>query len=192
MWVIDHPTIIYLPLICAAFALGGAWWVTRKRQWMRGLLVVAGLATLYFMLTCLVDTDRKQIERTLLTMADGMKKPPLDKVFLYVSDQFRSSLMVNNGSVNWGKEELRQAATRACKDWGVEGIVIGDLEFKNLAGHEAVVAFTAKPLIGREYYTLPCPCEARFVREADGQWRMRELKVFNPFVNTTEPLNIPL
>jgi hypothetical protein len=54
------------------------------------------------------------------------------------------------------------------------------------------VTFTARPLVGRNYFTLACPCEGRFVRESDGQWRMRELKVFNPFINTTEPLNIPL
>src|SRR5262245_48825039 len=97
MWVIDHPTIIYLPLICAAFALGAAWWVTRERKWMRGLVIVAGLATLFFILTHLVDTDRKQIERTLLAMADGMKERPPNKVFLHVSDQFHSSLLIPFG-----------------------------------------------------------------------------------------------
>jgi len=192
MWVIDHPGIIYLPLICAALALGAAWWVTRRRQFLIGLLIVTGLGLLFHVLTLTIDTDRKQIERSLLAMAAGLKGRPQDKVFAHISDQFLSSLMVNNSTVSWGKAELTEAAKKASRDFDLEGNVIKEMEFKSLSDSESVVTFTARPLVGKNYFTLACPCEARFVRESDGQWRMRQLKVFNPFVNTTEPLNIPL
>ena len=54
------------------------------------------------------------------------------------------------------------------------------------------VQFKAKPnggmAAGLEYYYL---VKARFVREADGQWRLKGFDVYNPFVDGNRPLDIP-
>jgi hypothetical protein len=35
------------------------------------------------------------------------------------------------------------------------------------------------------------PCNADFVLDPDGQWRLRGFQIFNPFVEADQPLHIP-
>jgi hypothetical protein len=192
-WLIDHAFLAYFVLGCLAAGLAAGWWATRKRPLLAGLALVAALIAVVVALTLLVDTDRKKIERTVYAMAAAVGSRSPEQLFQHVSDKFKSRFLVHGATAFWNKSDLRQAAEKARKLWDVRGVTVAELEFKSLTGSEAVVAFTAKPVLGGEsYFVLPCPCEAHFAREEDGRWRLTALQIFNPFINTTDLLDLPL
>jgi hypothetical protein len=117
---------------------------------------------------------------------------PLRKsAFKHVSKNFKSSFMVRGQTVTWDYESFCQAGTQAIKKWSIEEVKIQDFEVKSLTGSEANVTFTAIPVL-KDLVAPRFPCEARFVLEEDGKWRMNALKIFQPMNDTNQPFNIPL
>jgi hypothetical protein len=188
-WPIDHAFYLYILFLCVAAGFLAAWWTTRKRHWVIALGVVTGFTALLVLLSLVVDTDRKQIERALRSMAENLDRRHFDRVFTHVSEKFSGKFMVKGATDTWNKQQLREHARRAVHDYHVDGVVIREVSVEFLSDSEARVTFRAKPELDG---TVPMfPCEARFARETDGQWRMTDLRVFNPFVNSTELFSFP-
>jgi hypothetical protein len=189
-WPIDNAFYFYVLFICLAAGFLAAWWQTRHPRWLRALAAVAGAAIVLVLLTLFVDTDRKKIERTLREMADNTDRSHLDRVLTHVSEKFNGKFMVHGSTVTWNKQQLGENARSACRRYGVDGVIVNDVNIDFISESEAVVKFRAKPVI--DEISPLFPCEARFALESDGRWRMISLKIFNPFVNSTEFFNLPL
>jgi hypothetical protein len=189
-WLVDHTWTIYLILIVAGLVALAAWWRTRQRSAVIGLAVVAGAAALVFLLSLVIDTDRKQIARTLDAIARGMREKPPTSLFEHVSDSFQSTFMVKGGSQKWTKTDLRRVLNVVSKEWRIDRVDITELKLQSLIESEATVTFRALPV--GDFTALACPCEAQLVRDKDGKWRMIGLKIFNPFVNATELVDLPI
>jgi len=187
-WPVDNAFYLYILLLCVAAGFLIAWWQTRERRWAKALGITAGLAGLLFLLTLVVNTDRKEIERTLRTMARHMDANHVDQVFEHVSDRFSSNLMVGGATSTFDKKQLYAAARRAVRNHEVDGVSIKHVSVEMVTDSEALVSFSAAPVL--EENTLLFPCEARFVKEADDRWRMTALQVFHPW-HSKELYDIP-
>ena len=187
-WLIDNASVVYLVLVCAALALTAGWWATRKRHFLIGLGAVAGLAGLVFLLTLVVDTDRKRIERALEEMVEGVRKRDLDRTFALIADDCKTEFIRGGAGRPMSKPELRELAERAVRSGGVQDITLWNFDFESVDPPRAVVAFNAKPFGkwagGYEY----CGCRAEFRLER-GRWRMTRLTLFKP--GSTELLKLP-
>ena len=137
---------------------------------------MAVLVGLYFLLDRFVETDREQVKRQLMEMADEVKHGDAERIVSHLSPKF---------SV-WGMD---RSAFRNYVESGLRGRLISELVVYDIAfpdgGTPAAdgslgVSFKAKPKGDRLPSTLHFLCEATFVRDPDGQWRMTGFKVFNP------------
>jgi hypothetical protein len=190
-WPIDNPSVVYFLLVCVALGLLAGWWLRRKRSFLIGLGVVAAVAVVFFLLTLLIDTDRKRITRALGEMSQGVREKNLDKTFGRLSDDFTMEFSRGGVRTKMPKSELRQLADRAVRKGGVTDVVFGDIGFDKVAGDEATVTFRANPfgswVLGGEH----CYCEATFRRGPDGKWRMTNVTLFHP-IQSKELLELPI
>jgi hypothetical protein len=199
-WLFEGRQTVYVVLAAAAVVLLVAWWQTRKRYWLIGAGAMVGLIGLYFLLDRLVETDREQVVRKVQEMAAAVKARNIDGIFTHVSDEFRLDGL--------DKASFRNSAEQAIiRLRRVEEVEVWDFHVPSdfRSPHEsrvggstrptqvAQVGFQAKPKgkgPGLEE-GVGYPCEARFVRDPDGQWRLLDFQVFKPVSDTKEPLPIP-
>jgi hypothetical protein len=188
-WLVDNASLLYAVLGCAFLVLLAVWWQTRKRPYLICLGIVAALAGLVFVLALFVDTDRKQIVRNLRAIAAGMQERPPHKTFAFFSKKFSSTFLRRGSEETWDFNKLCANAIRGQEAFQITGLIIRDIQIKEISDTEATVAFEAmpEPVSSVKFY----PCEARFVREDGGVWRVRALKLFDP-ENPDRMFNIPL
>ena len=186
-WLYEGRLSVYILLGVTALALLYLAWQTRRRSFFIASGLVVGLIGLYFLLDKLVETDREQVRRKLLAMADAVKDHDTDGVVSLLSSQF---------SV-WGmnRAEFRKYVDTALHDGSVDELTIWDIQFprEETPPPEGTlkVAFSARPKSGRYAVTPHFLCDALFVRESDGEWRMKEFKYYNPLTNSHLPLERP-
>jgi hypothetical protein len=195
-WLFEGRPAVYVALAAAAVVLFVAWWQTRKRYWLYATAAFVALAGLYFLLDRLVETDREQIVRKVNEMAAGVRERNVDRIFANVSEHFR----LNNSD----RAAFRQFAERALRTGEVTDITVWDFQFPEdfrarvrrtgttgppeLDG--ARVSFMVKPQgprLGAPFFR----CDATFVRGPDGQWRLFGFQLFQPGVDSNQPVQIP-
>jgi hypothetical protein len=184
---------VYVALAAAGVVLLLAWWNSRRRHWLFGLGAVVVLAGLYFLLDRLVETDREQIERKVEEMAAAVRARNTAAIMAHVSDQ------LHRGGRD--KAAFGQSVERAIRL--VDAVIVWEFVFPDdfrrpsgvSAGGQARtpevarVGFRAKPLGGQIRDNPGFNCEAQFVRDPDGQWRLLDFQVFDPL--TQERVEIP-
>jgi hypothetical protein len=193
-WLCEGRSSVYAVLALAGVILLVLWWQTRKRSVLLVCGAIVLLAGLHFFLDRFVETDHEQVIRKLQEMAAGVKQRNADAILTHVSDRFQLGSM--------GKPELRGYVEQALQHGWVDDLAVWDIMFppselgpsatSNVApGKLLFVQFRAKPtgaMTGATAYYL---CRAHFIRDADGQWRLHDFQVFNPFVDTDKPLPLP-
>jgi hypothetical protein len=195
-WLFEGRPAVYVVLVATAWVLFGAWWQTRKRYWLYGMVAFLALAGLYFLLDRLVETDREQIVRKVNEMAAGVRERNVDRIFAHVSEQFRLS-----GS---DRAAFRQLAERAIRNGQVTEVKAWDFLFpddfrgterRTVGGTQQEVQvvrvqFRVKPE-GPALNTAGFLCRATFIRDPDGQLRLLDFQLFNPLVDQNQPIQIP-
>jgi hypothetical protein len=184
-WLVDHAGLAYLLLGSAALMLGSAWWLNRRRPYLIGLAVVAALLLFLFLLTRFLVTDRQQIERGLQEMAQGVLDEKPKQVFRHLSKQFSFSRV--------DRTTFEPRAEKTIRQRQIQDLYLWKFEFEELdrAARKARVAFNVRVTSAWTEGTQVFLVRADFVLE-DGQWRMRTFQLYNPVVNTDQPLQIPL
>lgn len=184
-WLVEDPTPVYWILGVLAVGLAVGWWVTRQRKYLVGLGAVAALAGLVWLLDFLVVTDSEKIVLAVKDMAAGVETRDTNRIFSHISNDFHLPM--------WDKKAFREMAEEHIRNGDLNHLSVGDFEPTDVsrAKRKGRMAFSVKPrgrlFSGSEYFL----CRADFVLEDDGQWRMVGLEVFNPFVETNQPLQIP-
>jgi hypothetical protein len=186
-WLIDDPTVVYLILGAAIFALAVAWWITRKRPYAVGAAVGAGLLPVLWLVSTFIQTDAKQIERNIRDMGSGVEANDLDRVFARIAGDFSVGGM--------DKSPFRQYAERFLRLHRVTGIVVWDYEPREVSRADRTASVTYKVKVqgiedaqGVPFYN----CQSTFVLEADGQWRLRTFQLLLPTVDPARGEPIPL
>jgi hypothetical protein len=146
--------------------------------------VAAVLLGLVFLLTRLVVTDRQQLERSLWAMAQGVTEGKPDEVFKHVAKTFHYAGM--------DRAEFLARADRAIRRRHVTDLYLWrfDPEELDREGKKARVAFNMRVTSDWTDGTQIFLVRADFVLE-DGQWRMKTFKIYNPVVNTDQPIPVP-
>ena len=195
-WLFEGRPTVYVILAAAAVLLFVAWWQTRKRPWLYATVAFLALIGLYFLLDRLVETDREQIVRKVEEMSAGVRERNVERIFANVSEQFRLN--------NQNRATFRAFAEQAIRRGQVTEVKAWDFQFPDdfrtkvrrtgTTGPQeldaARVAFTVKPEgpgLGAPFFR----CEATFVRDPDGQWRLFTFQLFQPGVDSNQPFQIP-
>jgi hypothetical protein len=193
VWLFEGRLSVYLVLIAVAFVLLLVWWQTRERRWQTAVLIVLALIGCYFLLDRAVETEREQVVRKVRAMADGVRERDVSKIFIHISERFHFA--------GADRVRFRQRAEQAIGRHEVDEVEVWEFQFPDdfrtrvqVPGQGEVdairVSFMAKPkggVMGDQFFR----CEAVFVREPDEQWRLFEFQLFNPAVDSNQPVQIP-
>jgi hypothetical protein len=186
-WLFEGHPRVYLILAGLAVVLVALWVRDRKGRWLVGAGVVFLLAGLYFLLDRLVETAPEQIQRKLQEMATGVKARDTGRIFNHISPQFRRGTL--------DRDKFRSRVDQVMRDQRVKSIEVWDFRFPTGGprdGSKPVrVVFQVKAFGANPREEMLVRCEADFVRDPDGQWRLQTFQVFQPFVDSTQPLSIP-
>ena len=183
-FLIDEPGPIYVFLVLAIVVAVALWWRTDRKWFLLGGIVSLLLIVALWLLGRWIETDNLQIERRIREMRTGVQQRNVDQILANISDKFHFG--------NYNKAQFRTRAAEALRRLDINDIEVWDFREHQTAREkrEASVTFSVKPHTGfsrGEFYK----CTADFVLDPDGQWRMSGFRVFNPFVDTKTPLDIP-
>ena len=195
-WLFEGRPAVYVVLAAATVVLFVAWWQRRKRYWLYGAAAFLALVGLYFLLDRLVETDREQIVRKIEEMSAGVRERNVDHVFAHVSEQFRLNNSNRAAFRAFAEQAIRTGQVTEVEAWAPE--FPEDFRTKvrrtGTTGPQeldaARVTFMVKPH-GPNLGTPFFRCDATFVRDPDGQWRLFAFQLFQPGVDSNQPFQIP-
>jgi hypothetical protein len=177
------PVVVVLAIAALIFLVG--FWRTRQRKHLIGLGVSLALIGVVWLIASLIPTDRRAIEKTLMDIIDGIQKRNTEQVFANVAEDFRYR--------TYNKSAFRAAADPHIRAGDAADVQVWDFEPDSIsrAEKQAEVHFNVRASgvtpSGREFFL----CKAKFVLEKDDKWRLQSFELFNPFVETNRPLDIP-
>jgi hypothetical protein len=182
-WLSEDPTPVILVLGVIALGLLVGYWMTRKRAFLFGLGVAAGLAVLAWLIAFLIVTDNEQIQMNLQAMARGVSARDTEAIFKHVAQDFRIA--------GTDKAGLKALADRVLHDGELTEVVMWDFDRAEItpSGSSAKITFMVKPKGNRNPQDTFWRCNATFVREADGKWRLKDFELRDPVNN--QSLTIP-
>jgi hypothetical protein len=184
-WVVDHAGLLYFLLGVALLALAAAWWLNRERKYLIALGVPAGLLVLVWLLTLVIVTDRQQLRRNIEDMAQAVNDNRPANIVRHLARDFSYQGVT--------RESAEAAIGNAIRDSGVTFVQVWNFDVEELSRPEgkARIAFLTRADLRGGQATAPLWCRADFVLE-DGQWRLKGFNFYNGFVNTDQPIQIPL
>jgi hypothetical protein len=178
-WLFEGRLTVYVVLAIPAVILLALWARDRKRHWLFGVAGVALVLVAYFLCDRIVETRREQIARKLNLMAVAVKQKDSTVIFSHISDRFRFGLLDKAG--------FRKAVDAVLQRGLVDDLSVWDIKQPDDRG---TVAFMAKPK-GRGVPDSPgYEVRGEFVRDDDGQWRLKSFEVFKPYADSKTPLDI--
>jgi hypothetical protein len=161
-------------------------WKTRKRKYALGAGIAVALIVLASLFVFMFPSDQQLIESAVFDMSKGVKEKNADQVFSHIADDFRFGFV--------DKPTLRKIVEGAFKRGDVNEVYVWEFRDAEISRKDknAVINFYVRPRGSRipderAYYT----CKAKFVLESDDKWRLKSFELFNPFVDTDQPIQIP-
>jgi len=181
-WLFESRPSVYILLFLVGCVLLVLWWQGRDRRRVLAAGAVAGVALLYFLLSLVHETDRTQIFRKMNEMKEAVNQKDLKRFLAHVSDDFQAYGM--------NKKALREETASAIDRFGISNASISDLKLDELdkENGRATVSFRGAADNNRTA-RLAIPCKAKFVRDKDGQWRMKSIAFYKPLVDNLDPWN---
>jgi hypothetical protein len=130
------------------------------------------------------ETDSQQIERKIRAMAAAVKSNNVDRIFSHISESFHFG--------SHDKASFRRRAEEVIRARDVEEVIVWDFERGDIARDKrtAKMSFMVKARSSWRGSEAGYRCDADFVLDPDGQWRMGGFQLFNPF-RANEPIPLP-
>jgi hypothetical protein len=190
-WLFEGQLIVYAILGAALVFLLIIWKQTPRKSYLIGVIALAALIGLYYLLDLFVVTDREQIASAIQELSAGVEAHNVDRIFAQVSDTYNRHGM--------SKPMFRQTVASIIEGGHVDRVVMWRCDFapdyKQKESESdpretvAKVRFQAKPVAanGQNLYEV----HAVFHRDSDGKWRLQSWEVFDPFHNDTTPVSMP-
>jgi hypothetical protein len=187
-WLFEGHTAVYIVLGSVAFVCLLCWKQVPRRASLIGFGAAAALMLVYFLLDRLVETDREQIQRKIEVMAGAVRRQDVGAIFAHVSEDFR------HGGLS--REGFRQFAENHIRSHRVDEIIVWDFQFPDdfkapapVAGRVTEVAQVSFLVRAVGSFNALERCQADFVRDRDGQWRLLDFQLRNPVDNS--PVAVP-
>jgi hypothetical protein len=180
-----------LLLAVAAIVLAVIWYRTRERRVLHGLAATVGLLTLLLVVDGLIHmfgpkSVHDQIVAKLEEMAAGVKAHDLERTFQHVADNFELGYTTKSSLKQFTNAAIENGELSAVEVWNFEPAQVTPAKDDKPA--TAKIRFRVKPKgagTGDKFFD----CEAVFVKEQDGQWRLLTFQIFQP--GTTNQVPIP-
>lgn len=181
-WLVDNANAVYVLLGLIGLGLGVSWWLNRRVRTLIYIAGVAGLAALFWLLTWLVPTDRKQIQANLWAMGRAVLDQKPDDLVKHWAKDFRFQEL--------NREELARAVAATAGKFNVESINLWDFDVKSITDDKAEIWFRCVAN-GKGGGTFLAICKANFVKEGDA-WRLQRARFFQPVANTDQEIALPI
>lgn len=182
-WLVDHATLVYLLLGLTALVLAAIYWSNRRANFLVASGVALGLIALFFLLTRIIVTDRKQLLLNVFAMARGVEEGDPEKVFKHFSREFRHESLDGDAS--------RDRVARAIRARRVSNIGIASFDTEQLARADRKARATFLVSFDADGHRHLFRVRLDFVLEGD-DWRLKGVQLFNPVVNSDTPIAIPM
>ncbi len=189
-WLLDNLALITILLSIVTLAFVFVWWRTRRRPYALGAVTAVTLLGLVWLLLYALpllfgETDSQQIERKIRAMAAAVKTRDLDRIFSHISESFHFG--------SHDKASFRRRSEEVIRAGEVEEVIVWDFQRGDIARDKRTgkVSFMVKARASWRGSEAGYRCDADFVLDPDGQWRMHGFQLFNPFRESKEPLQIP-
>ncbi len=163
----------------------GGWSVSAELLAVVAVALLVVLAGLVWLTDRSIVTDREQIEEALREMSQGVAARDVGRIFAHVSRDVQVQ--------GHNHESFRRRTEQMLGRNEVQEVVVWDVVVSEVSRERksAKADFKAKVrsvhTTGSEFFLV----RSEFVLEL-GRWRLKGFQVFNPHVNTNEPLRIPL
>ncbi len=181
-WLVDNANFVYVALGLIVLGLGVAWWLNRRVRTLVFIACVIVLGTLFWLLTLVVPTDRKQIQENLW----AMRRAVLDRK----PDDLTKHWARNLAFQNLSRDDLAKAVTKAAADYKVDDVHFWDFDVKSVTDDKAEIWFRCRAT-ARDGGTFLALCRAAFVKEGDA-WNLQRVRFFNPVANTDQEIPLPI
>lgn len=179
-WLYEGNWLVYFILIVAA-AASVYGWTKQRNGWLIVLSIFfVGLVGLYSWLDYRVETRLEQIKRKFQEMAKAVEQRDAARILSHVSTNLR-----------WGSSDypqFRELVEDTLRRQRIDSVILWDIKFDH--HNSELVVLKAKPTggiaSGAEYFFV----KTRWIREGDGQYRLANITVHNPYIDADQPLEI--
>jgi hypothetical protein len=181
----DPPQTFYLVLIGVVLVTGALAGRNQDRRSAIRFAVAGAVLLVFFLIDALSESPREEAVRKVTAMADAASVPDPDRFVEHVSQSFdyngknREDL---RQSTAWGEVRARHARIAV---WG-----FGRDAFERISDTEVEIGFYAKAQTPEGQF-LARYVKSRFVKDPDGQYRVKTMRFYNPAdrgINTEEPI----
>lgn len=181
-WFVDNANVVYIVLGLIVLALAVSWWLNRR---VRTLVIAAGiiaLAAVFWLLTILIPTDRKQIQANLWAMRQAVLDRKADDLIKHWAKDFRFQ--------GRSRDDLARAIAAAASQFKVDNINLWEFDVKSLEDDKAEIWFrcVANAKDGGTFLAI---CKANFVKEGE-LWKLQRAAFFQPIANTDQEIALPI
>lgn len=183
-WVVDNAGLLYVVLGAVAVALAAGWWTTRDRKYLIPLAVAVALMALVWLLgRFVVVTDRMQIRRNVDAMVAAVLEGNPEGLIRHLARGFEFQGM--------DRQRFSAYARKALPRKQVHDLHVFNYDTEELSSEKgkAVAAFRVRA--GTAWGPAIYFVRLDFVVENEA-WRLRRVRIYNPVVNTDQPIQIPL
>jgi hypothetical protein len=180
--LVDNANLVYLVLGLVALGLAVKGWLDRRVKTLVLAVGVVGLMVLFWCMTLIVPTDRKQIQANLWSMAQAVLDQKPDDLTKHLARDFRFK--------DLDREALGNAVARASRTYKVESINLWEFDVKSQTDDKAEIWFRCVAH-GQTGGTFLAICKAHFVKE-DDQWKLERAAFFQPVANTDQEIALPI
>jgi len=180
---------LFLLLVVAAVVLFVIWRRTEDNRYLYGLAGVGVLVLLYFGYERVrKKTPAELMQAKIEAMAKAVETKDIDGIFEHFSEDFRFGAGLTKASMRkFAETFIGRGDLTGIKVWNFEPGAVRWPSGQDKG--KGVIQFLAKPrgeqAPGERYFR----CEAEFVLDGDGEWRLSTFKLFDPIGN--RPIDIP-
>src|SRR5437773_7929367 len=174
-WLVEGDVTLYAILASVGFVCVAVWWRTRRRKYAV-IAVAAAVAILTLsLLDHIIESDREQMIRKVQEIADGVHGRHFDRIFRHVSDSFQRGAFDKSRFRSFAEEVSRAQNVTEFQAWG---FVPGDVSRQKRRGElEFFFKIRGNWSAGTEYFLA----RTVWTLDSDGEWRLQNFDVFNPF-----------
>ena len=179
----DPPFSLYAILAAILLIAGAVWFNRRTRRSLAVFLSIAFLLLVLWAIDRLYESPREAAVRGVQEIQDAINERNWAAFESHISKDFKYRAM--------NRAELREKMSSVVNAYNARAAVweFNRDKVRQNGENEIEIVFDAKgdPKNGAAYY---CHLKATFIREADGEWRLKTFAVYNYASKTNGPEDV--